>query len=350
MIEYKNLLIVIILKILIEHTDENHSLTQKEILDLIEKEYHMTVERKAVKRNIEALLEFNIDIEYDTSKRKYINKKSGEIEERTTYTNLRYMHLFTDSQLKWLIDGIIFSKYISEDQKREMIRNLKKLSSQHFKSSSSHIEIMGSPVIQKNKEIFNNLDVLEEAMNNDKQISFNYQSYGIDKQFYLHKREDGEVKTYIINPYHIVAANGRYYLIGNNIDFSSIFHYRIDRIKNMKMIDAKRKPERELADYNKNESVRQYVSNHIYMYNGQSVKATLLINKSLLSEAIDVFGEEITFCNEMEDDVEAWVSADQRSIKQWTLQYADKVKIISPKYLVEDIKSDIQKMMKLYYI
>lgn len=46
----KKLIIMNILDILKRYTDENHRLSQKEIQDILEREYDMTVERKAVKR------------------------------------------------------------------------------------------------------------------------------------------------------------------------------------------------------------------------------------------------------------------------------------------------------------
>ena len=48
----KKLLILQILDILRKHSDENHRLSQKEIAGLLEKEYGVTAERKAVKRNL----------------------------------------------------------------------------------------------------------------------------------------------------------------------------------------------------------------------------------------------------------------------------------------------------------
>ena len=39
-----------------KYTDENHRLSQKEIGDILEKEYDMQVERKAIKRNIMELI------------------------------------------------------------------------------------------------------------------------------------------------------------------------------------------------------------------------------------------------------------------------------------------------------
>ena len=48
----KKLVILYILDILQKYTDEEHRLSQKEIQDILKREYEMTVDRKAVKRNL----------------------------------------------------------------------------------------------------------------------------------------------------------------------------------------------------------------------------------------------------------------------------------------------------------
>ena len=45
----KKLIIMNILDILKRYTDENHRLSQKEIQDILEREYEMKVDRKAIK-------------------------------------------------------------------------------------------------------------------------------------------------------------------------------------------------------------------------------------------------------------------------------------------------------------
>ena len=58
----KKLIIMNILKILKEHSDVEHPLTQKEIQNILEFEYDMKVDRKAIKRNLMNLIDFGYDI------------------------------------------------------------------------------------------------------------------------------------------------------------------------------------------------------------------------------------------------------------------------------------------------
>ena len=63
----KKTLILNILDILRRYTDADHTLSQKDILDILEKEYEMKAERKAVRRNIQNLIDMGYEIEYSES-------------------------------------------------------------------------------------------------------------------------------------------------------------------------------------------------------------------------------------------------------------------------------------------
>ena len=71
----KKLVILYILDILQKYTDEEHRLSQKEIQDILRREYEMTVDRKAVKRNLLNLIEYGSNIEYREVSRKDIFRK-----------------------------------------------------------------------------------------------------------------------------------------------------------------------------------------------------------------------------------------------------------------------------------
>ena len=68
----KNMLVMNILEILKKHSDAEHPLNQKDIMDLLQSEYEMTVDRKAVKRNLMNLLDCGYNLEYKETAR--INK------------------------------------------------------------------------------------------------------------------------------------------------------------------------------------------------------------------------------------------------------------------------------------
>ena len=125
----KKMLIMNILDILMKYTDQDHRLSQKEILDILANEYDMKVDRKAIKRNLLNLIDFGYDIEYSESVR--INKKG---EEEILYTDWYLQRDFSDAELRMLIDSLVFSKHVPYSQCKELIEKLKGLSNIYFRS------------------------------------------------------------------------------------------------------------------------------------------------------------------------------------------------------------------------
>lgn len=66
-IQPKKLMIINILDILKKYTDVNHRLSQKDIIEILESEYCMKAERKAVKSNLMNLMDFGYPILYSKS-------------------------------------------------------------------------------------------------------------------------------------------------------------------------------------------------------------------------------------------------------------------------------------------
>ena len=88
----KKIIILYILQILRKYTDANHTMTQQQIADKLRSEYGLEVNRATIKRNLFDLIEAGYDIQYTEVTRTHVNKKTGEKEENTIYTDLYYEH------------------------------------------------------------------------------------------------------------------------------------------------------------------------------------------------------------------------------------------------------------------
>lgn len=72
----KQLFIINILNYSQKHIDENHRLSQNDIIEILDREYNMKSDRKSVKQNPMKFIEFGgYDIEYSESLRIIKNKK-----------------------------------------------------------------------------------------------------------------------------------------------------------------------------------------------------------------------------------------------------------------------------------
>ena len=335
----KKMLNMNILEILKKYSDENHRLNQKEIIDLLESEYQMTVDRKAIKRNLMNLLDSGYELEYTETVR--TNKKG---EQETLYSDWYLVRDFTDAELRLLIDSLLFSKHIPYSQCKELIGKLEGLSNKYFKAKVKHIRTLPEKM-PNNKQLFYNIEILDEAISKGKKVEFNYNDFGIDRKLHHRMSSDGTVRKYVVNPYQMAAANGRYYLIANYDRYSNISHYRIDKISNIKILDELVKKQSELAE---SINLPKHMAEHIYMFSGESSRVTMRIDKFLVNDVVDWFGKDVSFYDETEDKVTASVIVNLKAMRYWAMQYANYVEVLKPAKLREQIKVDLQNALGKY--
>ena len=320
----KKMLNMLILEILQEYTDEEHSLTQQEIIKLLDQNYGMECDRRSVKSNIMSLKELGYDISMEHGNR-LISRE------------------FDDAELRILIDSVLFSKSISTRQAKSLIDKIRKMSSKYFNAKVSHVS--NCPELHRtiNKQAMYSLDTINDAIAEKKKISFVYNSIGTD--FKLHPRKDHD---YIVNPYQIVANNGRFYLIGNYDKYDNISHYRIDRMTNVRMLEEKIKPVKEVPEVSKGLNLPKHMAEHIYMFSGESVEVTMLADKSLMDELVDWFGTDFWITDETEDKIKIQVTVNPNAMKYWALQYGPYVEILKPTELRDAITDSVKLMYKKY--
>ena len=335
-----------ILDILRQYTDSNpeHRLNQNDIIEILERDYDIKADRKSVKRNLTSLWEMGFLVDWEETRRMYPNK-DGEMEEsfiqHDFYLDRDPERDFDDSELRLLIDSLLFSKHVPYSQCKKLVGKLKGLSNNWFKSRIRFISKLPETA-SENRELFLTIDVLDEAIADGKQVAFTYNEYGTDKK--LHPKRDRE---YIVNPYQMAATNGRYYLIGNYDKYDNLANYRMDRITNIRLLDTPVKSKEQVED-GKQFSLPKHMAEHLYMFSGESIPVTFRMNKDILNDVIDWFGSDIVFFDEAADEVTARVTVNKRAMRYWARQYCGTVKLLSPPDLVETVKSDLRWALEQY--
>ena len=358
----KKLLILYILDILQKYTDEDHRLSQKEIQDILQKEYEMTVDRKAVKRNLLNLIEYGSDIEYREVSRKEIFRKKdsassedtvdfaekGISEDHLLWTDFYLKQKFTNEELRLLVDSLLFSRHIPYSQAKELITKLESLSNIYFKSRSQYIYPL-SVDRTDNKQVFYNINILDEAIRKKKKVLFEYAEYYTDKKMHLKKREDGSVREYIVTPYQMVAQEGKYYLICNYNKYDDISNYRVDRIRNIQILEEKGKPFETLKwSGHQPMNLNEYMREHVYMYSSENAFVKFRIVKAMISDVIDLFGKGVKFSEETDRHVSVSVHVNERAAEQFAKNYAPDVVILQPKRLRDKLRDDLKKAWEAY--
>ena len=342
----KKMLIMNILDILKRYTDEEHKLSQKQIMDILWSDYDMAADRKTVARNLSNLMEAYESIQCnDDVARTYINKK-GEKETSYILSDFYLERDFTDAELRLLIDSLLFSKHIPYKRCQELVKKLEGLSNKYFSAHVKHVHALPETE-SPNKQLFWTIEVLDEAIEKGLQVAFNYNTYKTDKKMHPKENPDGSVREFVVNPYQMAATNGRYYLICNYEEKPNIANCRLDRITNIRLLDTPAKPKEQVKG-GKLFSLPQHMAEHLYMFSGESVPVTFRMKKDIVKDVIDWFGMDVAFSDETEDEVTARVTVNWSAMRHWALQYCRHVRILTPNDLVKQVQQDLSEALERY--
>jgi len=342
----KKLLIINILDILRKYSDAEHRLNQKQIVEILEKEYGMKADRKSIKRNLMELIDFGYDINFNEVVR-MIPGKDGDMEESYVLTDFYLERDFTDSELRLLIDSILFSKHIPKGQCKKLVEKLSGLSNQYFKSRVRYIQ-MQTDRESANPQLFYTIDVLDEAIAKKRKVHFHYLHFQTDGKRHKKKNPDGTDKEYTVSPFHIVASNGRYYLISHSDSRGVVTHFRLDRIADISLTDQKALKPEDVEELKNGFDLPKLMAEHVYMYAGKSIPVSFQAKKSILDDLMDWFGNSIRFEEETEEEVVCRVMVNETAMRRWALQYALYVTVLTPQSLADQLREDLKSALARY--
>jgi predicted DNA-binding transcriptional regulator YafY len=300
--------IICLLNILKEYSDEKHILSMKEIIKKMKSIYDIDIDRRTIYGAVEVLNCLGYDISPYSE-----NKQGYYIRERE----------LEQSELQMLTDAVCSFPFISEEYTKRLIKKLQSLNSIYNRKLCQHLSVIRENLKTDNAQIFLNIELLDEAIENKKQISFTYLTYN-NKMELVARRE----QPYVVNPYNMIYTNEHYYLVCNLTEHSETSLYRIDRIKDIQILDS--------AVYLVNSNPSEAANNAIYAFTGKPETVIFAFDKSQLNNVIDRFGTEI-FLSEQDNRYMARVNISPVGMKFWALQYLPYVEVIEPKWLRNEI-------------
>ena len=343
----KKISILYILNILKKYSDVNHPMTQQQIAEKLESEYGMTVDRGTIKSNVMDLIDAGYLTGYSTITRSSVNRATGKKEENTIYTGLYYEHEFTESELHMLIDGLLFSRSVPYKARKELIGKLGGLSSSYFSQRIRQVHSMSADAPQ-NKDLFLNIEVLEEAIAEGKQVEIVYGRYGTDLQLHASLNDDGTEKKQLLNPYQLAASDGRYYLICNKDNYANVANYRVDRIMKIDKLDTPAKPRNQVAGLENGLKLQDYVYQHVNMFSGEPEMVEFIIRKNDAGLVVDFFGKHVSFFDRGDGTLSCHMKVSREAMRKWAIQFAKDIRVVAPESLVEEIREDIRKINENY--
>jgi predicted DNA-binding transcriptional regulator YafY len=251
------------------NTDMDHTVSMKEILEYLDSN-GISAERKSIYNDIELLNNYGYDINFKKERPSgyYIGSREFEL-----------------AELKLLVDAVQSSKFITERKSNSLISKLEKMSSKYEAHNLQRQVYVTNRVKADNEAILYNIDFIHEAIGDNKKIIFKYCEWNTDKK--LVYRNHGE--DYIVSPVTLLWDDENYYLVAYDDENERIKHFRVDKIRDIRVSDMKR-DRNDLINEIKPDA---YSKQHFGMFSGDVETVTLCFEKSAVGIVIDRFGKEI---------------------------------------------------------
>ena len=328
MIENKKASILLVLKVLEEYSDENHYLTQKQIIEKIEELYGIELERKSIASSL-TLLE---ELDYDIVK----NPRGG-------FALLS--RALEPSEVTFLVDAIFSSKSISGKQARDLTKKVSSGLSRYHRKTYEYLEKSTEISRTSNADVFYNIELINEAIQRGKWIGFKYVDYDADGKESL--RFDGY--TYHRSPCYLVNNYGRYYFMGYGYKHDSVNTYRVDYMKDVYIMEEReRKDPKTLKEFKDYDSISDYINDHIYMFGGDTIDIVMKLKGPYVVQYIyDWFGKNAKIYKDGES-LMAKVKCNEMAFFYWVMQYGEHIQVVSPETMIEQVKKAASDILDKY--
>lgn len=257
------------MRVFIEQTDEQHPMSTNELINYLA-EWGISVERKTVYDDIETLRIFGMDI---------VNRR-----ERPAgfYLASREFEL---AELKLLVDAVQSSKFITSKKSHQLIEKLERLASVHEAKLLERQVFVENRVKTVNESIYYNIDDIHTGITSNHQISFQYYEWTVSKEMRL--RKNGE--RYHISPWGMIWKDENYYLIGLDEKSGVVKHYRVDKMRQIRVEEELRNGEEIFRDFD----VAQFATRTFGMFGGREETLRMEFENRFVGVVIDHFGQDV---------------------------------------------------------
>ena len=363
----KNLLPLYLMDILQRKTDEDHRLNQDEIIRILENEYQMKASRKTIRRNFEYLVELNIGIQYEVTKKSTPqlewNKKTGKHEkvldkngkpvmmEIENWDNYYLIRDFEKSEIRLLIDSLLFSGLLPKHQCVDLACKLAALAGPSFNENANYIYSPNAAELS-NPEMMLNVEILNEAIAKRKWVAFYYKTHGIDKKLHFRSRLQEDQNKKIVLPLQLVFLEGRYYLICLNRFPKGYgrYNYLMEYMTEMEILDQPPEDydETKIPERAYHVDLGQYLKENHPFYGKKVTQVKMLVDSSMVEEVLHELGSDLTITEQERGPNIVTGKVNRFVLMRFAKLHAPHVKILEPEEVVERMREWALRVSKEY--
>lgn len=265
----QKLKLLYIIKLLTDSTDENHPASTADIIAYLEAN-GIHSERKSIYDDIAKLIDFGYDI----------------IQVHSRLGGGYYMagRDFELAELKLLVDAVQSSRFITTRKSRSLIKKLEQLAGKYDAGKLQRQVYVAGRIKTENESIYYSIDGIHRAIQENKQISFQYLDWNLKKELEPRERELRRV-----SPWALIWREENYYLAAYDSVDRIMKHYRVDKMGQVKVL----KDAREGMDQFTKTDPAVYSNLTFGMFAGEEETVTLQFPNRLIGVVLDRFGRDI---------------------------------------------------------
>lgn len=314
----KNGNILYILNVLKKYSNEDHMLSAIEIQSKVKEIYDVEIDPRTIRRNIN-LLKYKLD--YDISTREENGK--GYYINRDPETD------FEPGEIRAIIDNFSYANYIVPSVAREIIKKCKNMQNIYENEKLKDYQIYSVNSKTENVEVIKNIEDISESIFQNKKIKFEYWKYAI-----TNKLEKKIVSIPTVSPYAITYNKQEFYLIGIKEGETKFYNYRLDRMKNVQILNE------DIKIKKKKSEIQDFAESSTEMFGGEKEEIEAICHIWLLDTIFETFGRNVTI-EKMPKDEEHFkllVDTNTMGFKMWAMRNIDLVEVIRPIHLREEMR------------
>ena len=312
-------------RIFAEETDDEHGLTLQEIAARLNA-CDVNADRKTLYQDFEELRHYGLDI---------LSEQRGH----NTYYHLGARD-FELPELKLLVDAVQASRFITDRKSHELIGKLEGLVSRHQAQRLHRQVLISGRIKTMNERIYYNVDILHEAINDDRRIRFHYFQWNVEKEPVL--RRGGA--WYEASPWCLAWEDENYYLVAYDAADDRVKHYRVDKMLDIQPLDGPR-----LGQDRFNVDMARYTSRLFGMFGGEESAVTLEAENHMAGIIIDRFGVDTRMVPVDADHFEARVEvAISPQFFGWIMALGSGIRITGPTPVVRRMREEARRLGEIY--
>lgn len=323
--------ILALYELLHENSDEEHPLSTQELMELLEKQ-GVPSSKKTIYRDLSALREHGVDILFTRKPKNGFFLAS---------------RCFEPPEVRLLMDAVQAAPFLTKRKTKVLMQKLSGLMSRGQAAQTAGKTQMNLRPKFENEEIYYVIDAVNRAIAEKKKILFLYRHYVIRGTQIV----QDEGRRFLISPYALIWDNDRYYLAGNYEKYDDISVYRLDRMKHVELSGQNARPFQEVSEYRDHFDAADYAVKTFHLYHGDLQTVVLRCKDRALEPLLDQFGNEFDLFDGCEDTFSVRVNVlVGEGFIEWLLQYGDRISVLSPQALREQVAERVRQIEKEYRI